>query len=74
MAMVTSLTAKLAMKKLVTFCILCDDATTHITNKLPIIEISEMVPYKVHKSTIISEKIIMLVKPILAFTEETVDS
>ena len=56
MAIVTSLTAKLAMKKLVTFCMLCDDATTQITNVFPTTDINDIAPYKVHKSMIMPRK------------------
>ena len=56
MAIVTSLTAKLAMKKLVTFCMLCDDATTQITNVFPTTDIKDIAPYKVHKSMIMPGK------------------
>ena len=58
MAIVTSLTAKLAMKKLVTFCMLWDDATTQITNVFPTTDIKDIAPYKVHKSMIMPGNIV----------------
>ena len=49
--MVTSLMAKLAMKKLVTFCILRLVETTQMTRLLPKMDTNEMLKYKMNKTT-----------------------
>ena len=47
---------RLAMKKLVTFCMWCEEATTQMTRTLPTTEIKEMVPYRVQSKIMIPEK------------------
>ena len=51
---------RLAMKKLVTFCMWCEEATTQMTRAFPTTEIREMVPYRVQSKMMIPWKIIHL--------------
>ena len=44
---------RLAMKKLVTFCMWCEEATTQMTRAFPTTEIREMVPYRVQSKMMI---------------------